>query len=56
MWPFVVNYDMSSSAIGAVLHQGVGSIAFFSQAITPHHSKLATYEHEFIGLVKAIRH
>jgi hypothetical protein len=55
-WPFIIDCDASGSDTGAVLHQGACPIAFFSQAIVPHHSKLAAYECELIGLVKAIRH
>lgn len=53
---FVVDCDGSGSGFGAVLHQGGGPIAFFSRAIAPHHAKLAAYERELIGLVKAVRH
>jgi hypothetical protein len=53
---FVVDYDASGAGFGAVLHQGDGTIAFFSRLVTPHHAKLPSYEHELIGLVKAIRH
>jgi hypothetical protein len=53
---FVVDCDVSGTGIGAILHQGVGPIAFFSRPIAPHHSKLAAYEWELIGLVKAVCH
>jgi hypothetical protein len=36
--------------------QGDGPIAFFSRVMAPHHLKLAAYERELIGLVKAVRH
>jgi hypothetical protein len=39
-----------------VLHQDQGPVAFFSRAMAPHHAKLATYEHELIGLIEAVRH
>jgi hypothetical protein len=54
--PFVVHCDASGSHFGAVLHQGAGALAFFSRAIAPHHAKLAAYERELIGLIKAVRH
>jgi hypothetical protein len=53
--PFVVDCDASGAGF-TVLHQGVGPLAFFSHVVAPHHAKLATYEHELIGLVKAVRH
>jgi hypothetical protein len=53
---FVIDCDASGSGFGAVLHQGVGPLTFFSRAIAPHHAKLAAYERELIGLVKAVRH
>jgi hypothetical protein len=31
-------------------------VAFFSKSIAPRHAKLATHEHELIGLVYAVRH
>jgi hypothetical protein len=55
-WAFVVDCDASSSSIGVVLHQGAGPIAFFNQAIAPHHSKLSAYERLLIGLIKAVCH
>jgi hypothetical protein len=42
--------------VGAVLHQGTGSVAFFSRSIAARHAKLAAYERELIGLVQAVRH
>jgi hypothetical protein len=39
-----------------VLQQGTGPITFFSRTIAPHHAKLATYEWELIGLIKAVHH
>ena len=54
--PFVINCDASGSGFGAVLHQSAGPIAFFSRAVAPQHAKLAAYERELIGLVKAVRH
>ncbi|XP_066384977.1 uncharacterized mitochondrial protein AtMg00860-like [Miscanthus floridulus] len=49
--PFTVDYDASRSGFGAMLHQGMGAIAFFSRPISPRHMKLAAYERELIGLV-----
>ena len=54
--PFVIDCDASGSGFGAVLHQSAGPIAFFSRAVAPQHAKLAAYERELIGLVKAVRH
>lgn len=53
---FIIECDASRSNFDAVLHQGVGPIAFFSKQITPRHAKLAAYECELIGLVQAVRH
>jgi hypothetical protein len=53
---FVVECDASGSGLGAVLHQGMGLVAFFSQPVTARHAKLTDYEHELIGLVQAVRH
>ena len=53
---FVVDCDALGTGFGAVLHQDVGPLAFFSRPFTARHLKLATYEHELIGLVQAIRH
>jgi hypothetical protein len=54
--PFIVNCDASGSGFGAVLHQDAGPIAFYSRPLALQHAKLATYERELIGLVKAVRH
>jgi hypothetical protein len=53
---FIIECDASGSGFGAVLHQGDGTIAFFSRVATAHHTKLPTYERELIELIKAIRH
>jgi hypothetical protein len=47
---------VSDSGFSMVLHQGSGSVAFFSKSIAPHHAKLTAYERELISLVYAIRH
>jgi hypothetical protein len=54
--PFIIDCDASGSGFRVVLHQGAGPITFFSRAVGPHHAKLAAYERELIGLVKAVRH
>lgn len=54
--PFTIDCDASRSGFRVVLHQGEGTIAFFSCPFAPQHLKLAAYEHELIGLVQAIRH
>jgi hypothetical protein len=53
---FTIECDASGTGFGAVMHQGDGSIAFFSRPIAPRHVKLAAYERELVGLVHAIRH
>ena len=53
---FIINCDGSGSSFGAVLHQDNGPIAFYSRLVAPQHAKLAAYERELIGLVKAVKH
>jgi len=53
---FVVDCDASGARFGAVLHQGVGPLAYFSRPFAVRHLKLAAYECELIGLVQAVRH
>jgi hypothetical protein len=53
---FIVNCDASGTRFDVVLHQDNGPIAFYSRPIAPQHAKLAAYERELIGLVKAVRH
>jgi hypothetical protein len=36
--------------------KGDDTVAFFSQAVAPHHAKLPAYEQELIELVKAVRY
>jgi hypothetical protein len=55
-WEFVVECDASEVGFSAVLYQGDRPVAFFSKTIVPRHAKLATYEHELIGLVHAAKH
>jgi hypothetical protein len=54
--PFIINCDASGTSFGAVLHQEPGPIAFYGRPVSPQHSKLAAYERELIGLVKAVWH
>jgi hypothetical protein len=53
---FTVECNASGSGVGIVLHQGACPIAFFSRQLAPLHSKLAAYERELIGLVRAVHH
>jgi hypothetical protein len=39
-----------------VLHQGNGSVVFFSKPIVAQHVKLTAYEQELIGLIQAVKH
>lgn len=52
----VINCDAFGSDFGAVLHQEGGPIAFYSRPVAPQHAKLAAYECELVGLVKAVCH
>jgi hypothetical protein len=52
--PFTVDTDALGSGFDAVLHQGVGPLAFFSRTLPAHHLKLAAYERELIGVVQAV--
>jgi hypothetical protein len=42
---FMVDYDIYSFGVGAILYQGKGPLAFFSCAMAPH-TKLSAYERE----------
>jgi hypothetical protein len=42
---FMVDYDIYSFGVGAILYQGKGSLAFFNRAMAPH-TKLSAYERE----------
>jgi hypothetical protein len=53
---FTIECDTSGSSLGKMLHQGAGPIAFFRTQLAPHHSKLAAYERELIGLVQTVHH
>jgi hypothetical protein len=53
---FIIDCDASGVRFGAVLHQGVGPIVFFSFPFAARHLKLAAYERELIGLVHAMWH
>jgi len=53
---FTLDCDASGAGFGAVLHQDVGPLAFFSRPFAARHLKLAAYERELIRLVQAVRH
>lgn len=52
--PFVVEVDASGKGVGAVLTQGGRPIAYLSQALSPKHLRLSTYEKELIALLIAV--
>jgi hypothetical protein len=54
--PFIIECDASGVGIGAMQHQGRGSVAFLSRQLASRHATLAAYERELIGLVLAMRH
>jgi hypothetical protein len=54
--PFLVDYDASGTGFGDVLHQGAGSVAYYSKPFAARHLKIAAYERELIGLVQEVHH
>ena len=42
--PFIVDCDASGTGFGAVLHQGDGTLAFYSRPFAARHLKVAAYE------------
>jgi len=42
--PFIVDCDASGTGFGAVLHQGDGTLAFYSRPFAARHPKIAAYE------------
>jgi hypothetical protein len=48
---FMVDCDASGIGFCAILHQGEGTLAFFSRPFAARHHKLVAYERELIGLV-----
>lgn len=51
---FVVEVDASGLGVGAVLSQHNSLIAFLSQALSPKHLGMSTYEKELIALLLAV--
>jgi hypothetical protein len=41
---FIVDCDASGAGFGGVLHQGDGTVAYFSRVVVAHHAKLPAYE------------
>jgi hypothetical protein len=53
---FVIDCDASGTGFDVVLHQGDGTIAYFSRPVAPHHQNLPACECEVIGLIKVARY
>lgn len=52
--PFTVEVDASGCGIGAVLMHNGRALVFLSQALSPKHLGLSTYEKELVALLVAV--